>query len=54
MKCSPLHALDKKEINWIHMEIYWKEKMTPSQKQKIKEQDKKCSAKHHLEKKREN
>ena len=26
MKCTPLHALDKKEINWIHMAIYWKEK----------------------------
>ena len=36
------------------MEIYQKEKMTDSQKQKIKEQDKKHSAKHCLEKKIKN
>ena len=54
MKCTPMHALDKKEINQIQMEIYQKEKMTDSQKQKIKVQDKKHSAKHHLEKKMKN
>ena len=54
MKCTPLHALDKKEINRICMAIYQKEKMTPNQKLKVKEQDKKHSAKHHLENKLEN
>ena len=32
MKCTPMHALDKKEINWIQMAIYQKEKITDSQK----------------------
>ena len=36
MKCTPMHVLDKKEINQIRMAIYRKEKITDSQKQKSK------------------
>ena len=48
-------------MNWTKRKLIrfeWKftgkKKMTDSQKQKIKEQDKKHSAKHHLEKKMKN